>query len=267
MKKQYFFLMILIFAKVEYGLTQPTSFLRKYHPEVSGYQSSNRAAILFLVRNQNFDSLDSLLNLGFDINEPDVYGNTVLSEMMLTITDTSLVDSLLSRGACLDCGKYISQYVLKEGIESDYKDPLSNAVINHNTTIFASLFRKYKALGIQKALSKRELIETAVTSVNYYAFCELSNYFDFTHIDDKNIAGQTLFTQAIESVVIIYSILLLEEKNTETKDLLNRGIKIIGILLSKGADINKVNDKGETALTIAKDIPKLSKFLKKRGAK
>ena len=127
---------------------------------------------------------------------------------------------------------------------------------------------RYKQLGLNKIFSERELLESSITVVDLEAFTELSNYFDFKNINsDKNYEGQTLLTQLAESIVISYLFLQLQDKNSELTPLLKDGEQMISFLLKKGADINKPNDKGETALTIVKDIPQLVKFLKKKGAK
>lgn len=267
MKIKYIFLLIFFYIKAEYGLTQSIINMPKYHSQVKGYQSNNRLLLLQSAKKQEFKLLDSLLNQGLDINEPDVYGNTILGEILTDISDTSLVDSLIQRGACFNCGKYISQYVIKEGIESNYNEPLSNAILNKDTAIFFFLFRKYKNLGFENALSKPELIETAITTVNYKVLLELSHYFDFNGVNDRNIIGQTLITQTAESLAILYIIFKNEEKNVEIKKLFSSGIKIIEFLKSKGADLNKTNSKGETALSLLRNVPVLYEFLKSKKAK
>lgn len=195
-----------------------------------------------------------------------MYGGTVLAEVLQRrLIDTSFIDSLLLRGSCLDCGSYISYYFNEKGLEHKFDVPLRNAIA---TDAFTFLFNRYKQSGLTKIFSERELIESSISIVDLAAFTELSNYFDFKNINsDKNYDGQTLLTQLAHSIVISYLFLQLQDKNSELAPLLKDGEQMINFLLKKGADINKPNDKGETALTLVKDIPQLVKFLKKKGAK
>lgn len=269
MKVKYIILTLFFLIKlVESGITQKTTALTSYHAQIKGNsQSTNRLLLLQGVKNKEFRLVDSLCSKGFDINEPNVYGDTILGELLKTISDTSLIDSLLQRGACLSCGMYISQYVLKEGIESNYNEPLCNAMLNKDKSLFNFLLKKYKNLGLEKVLSKRELIETAIITINYRDFLVFSTYFDFKKVNEVNISGETLLTEAVESLAIRYYLLLIEGKNTESEDSLNEGIHIIEFLLSKGADINKLNSKGESILSELNNIPKLYNFLRSKGAK
>lgn len=261
-------LLILILKSSFYCSAQQINILPKYHlGVVNNRQSNDRALFLQAAREQNINLIDSFLAKEFDINEPDVFGATILSEIVENSTSIIFIDLLLQRGACLNCSRFVSQYVLKEGIESDYRIPLNYAIINRDTNVFIFLLKKYENLRFDDVLSKRELIETALIKGNYKALLELSKYFDFTNVNDRNIIGQTLLTQMAEAIAISYLLLLDEEKNTEIKDLLNNGIKIMEFLIAKGADINKSNEKGETALSLLKDIPLLNDFLVSKKAK
>ena len=267
-KNKLILVLILVLTIGYHSVAQEANSLPKYHKGiVNKSQSKNRSTLLLAVKKQNINLIDSLLAKGLDINEPDVFGNTILGEFIESTTSLSFIDLLLQRGACLNCGKFLSQYILNEGIISDYNMPLCDAMINKDTNVFIFLLKKYKTLGFENVLYRRELIETSMYTVNYKALLEISPYFDFRAVNDNNIIGQTLFTAIAESLAISYILLLDEGKNIEIKSLLNEGIKIMEFLIAKGADINKPNDKGETALSLLKDIPLLNDFLISKKAK
>lgn len=241
--------------------------LPEYHRGVvNSYHTPQRGMLLSAVKAQNLSLVDSLVKQGYDINEPNIYGMTILAEALNTLKDTSFIDSLLTRGVCLDCGKYISYYIIEKGSLQNFDAPINNAIVNKE--LFPFFIKKYQKLGLTKVLSERSVMETAITVVDLVAFIELSNYFDFKNINsDKNYDGQTLLTQLAHSIAISYLFLQLQDRNSELAPLLKDSEQMISFLLKKGADINKPNDKGETALTLVKNIPQLVKFLKKKGAK
>jgi hypothetical protein len=262
MKSLFFVLLTSFITSNVFGQKFP-----EYHKGVvNTYHTPQRGILLAAVEAQKLSLVDSLIKEGYDINEPNVYGGTVLCEVLQReLIDTSFIDSLLTRGSCLDCGSYISYYFNEKGSEHKFDVPLRNAI---GTNAFTFLFNRQKQLGLTKMFSDKSLMETAVLVVGLKPFIELSNYFDFKNINcDKNYEGQTLLTQLTESIVISYLFLQLQDRNDELALVLKDGEKMINFLLRKGADINKPNDKGETALTIVKEIPQLVKFLKKKGAK
>ena len=254
---------LLLLSTLAFGQNLP-----EYHSQVlESNQTERRQLLASAVEYQNLKLVDSLTQAGYDINEPDVLGVTVLGQYLLTLENTSLIDSLLKRGACLDCGKFISYYVSKNGMIQDFSIPLNNAIINKNEKVFVYLMKKYKQLGYTKILSERVLIETAVDVNNAKALFKLSSYFDFKSINEKNIDGNTLLMQAVESIAISYSFLKIQDKPKELNQLVKKGKKIISLLLSKGAEINILNNKGENALGILKDVPLMRDFLQKKAAK
>ncbi len=242
--------------------------LPEYHRNVVfTYQTPQRGILLSAIKAQKFSLVDSLINQGYDINEPNVYGQTALAEVLqLKLIDTSFIDSLLVKGSCLDCGDYVSYYMNEKGSICHFDAPINSAIVNKE--LFPFFIKKYQQLGLIKVLSERAVMETSITVVDLAAFTELSNYFDFRDINSgKNFDGQTLLTQLAKSIGISYFFLELQNRQNELASLLDNGEQMISFLLKKGADINKPNDKGETPLAIVKDIPRLSKFLKKKGAK
>ena len=89
---KYVILSVLFLVEVkQYGIAQKIVGLPKYHLQVkNSSQSTDRLLLLTFVKSQDFHSIDSLVDKGIDINEPDVYGNTILSEILIDISDTTI---------------------------------------------------------------------------------------------------------------------------------------------------------------------------------
>jgi hypothetical protein len=211
-----------------------------------------------IVKN-NLKVVDYVLNhsLGFDINEPDMYGHTILYEIFSQTRDTSLINYLLKRGSCIDCGKFISYTVMKEGLEHDFEIPLDGAIQNSDTLIFNYAIELYRKNNLEKLFKERSLIETAITLVNFNRVSFFLDYFDKGSINNINSLGETLLTQSANSIAVSYSLLEFDEmeKNQKQKSLLIEGRKIIFTLLKNGADPYVPNKNGDTIFSLLKDIP------------
>ncbi len=235
--------------------SQNMSLLPSYHANVlNNRQSSERELLLLTVKNQDIKTLDSLLKRGFDINEPDIYGYTILAELMRTISksDTVFINCLLSRGACLDCGKYISYYIFKNGVIKEYVSPLENAILNND--LYDYVYRKYDNLNKPNLFNSRKLIEAAIWSLDYKIFSEISKYYSFADINSENEEGQTLVTELANSLYIHYTALMFANKDSEVKMVLENSKKIITFLENKGAILTKANKEGETLNSILKSL-------------
>ena len=90
--------------------------LPEYHRNViNTYQTPQRGIFLSAIKSQKLSLVDSLIKQGYDINEPNVYGMTILAEALNTLKDTSFIDSLLTRGVCLIVENIFLIILLKKG--------------------------------------------------------------------------------------------------------------------------------------------------------
>jgi ankyrin repeat protein len=260
------FISLLLIWQYPYNMmAQNVIFLPNYHHDIpiGGAESNNRKLLRTAIESKDIQLVDSLLqSKKVSINEPNVFGETILGEVLSSSDDTLLISYLLSKNACLDCGMYISFYSSKEGIECYYKNPIRNAVHNSNNQIFSFIVKDCKSRGYERTLYDKEIFENAVIGLNYQAMLELVNYYDFSNLNKKSDSGQTMLTQAIESLTMRLTLASYEEANNDTlKNLLRNGFKVIDFLLNKGADIKLPNSKGETPLLLAKENKLLYQYL------
>jgi hypothetical protein len=233
-----------------------TLFLKNNNVELSKVKNKKELMAIAMAKH-NYDVVEFACkqNNGFPINEPDLYSETVLYETFYTTSDTNAISFLIRLGACLDCGKYTSYYVLKKGMELDYHIPLTGAVCNHDSLVFNYAIDIYRRNNLEYLFKKRDLIETAIMIVNFDRTAFFLNYFDKACINDYDSLGETLLNRAAESIGIGYFMLSLSKREAERPTFLENGERILRLLIKNGADSSIRNKNGDSIQSLLKDVP------------
>lgn len=217
--------------------------------------SVNKNGTTLLMRSEDLDIIQVLLEAGIDVNKQDDFGNTAL---MLHIDEPEIVKLLLYANADVNIKDEKGNNTLMRACREGFADTVQLILDTNKAKINETNKRGQTALMLASGLTVKRIMPTSsfLASEKGHLTCIQSLLKSNADVNIKDKTGKN---------ALMYATQLVDTKQQDYKDfdiknilsysvIPNEHLQIIKLLLEQGTDINLKDKSGKTALAYTKGI-------------